>query len=46
MKRKEIKPRHFFLDNHPEYIEKVIKSIVKTKYRDMTKKKNRKKKHT
>jgi hypothetical protein len=29
------------LNNHQEYIEKVIKPIAKTKYKDMTKKKNR-----
>jgi hypothetical protein len=29
----------FYLDNHREYIEKVIKLIAKAKYRDMTKKK-------
>jgi hypothetical protein len=30
----------FFLDNHPEYIEMVIKSIAKAKYRNIKKKKN------
>jgi hypothetical protein len=30
----------FFLDNHPEYFEKVIKSIAKAKYRNIKKKKN------
>jgi hypothetical protein len=29
----------FFLDNHPEYIEMVIKSIAKAKYRNIKKKK-------
>jgi hypothetical protein len=28
----------FFLDNHPEYFEKVIKSIAKAKYRNIKKK--------
>jgi hypothetical protein len=28
----------FFLDNHPEYFEKVIKSIAKGKYRNIKKK--------
>jgi hypothetical protein len=28
----------FFFDNHPEYIEKVIKLIVKAKYRNIKKK--------
>jgi hypothetical protein len=31
----------FFLDNHPEYIEMVIKSIAKAKYRKNKKKKKK-----
>jgi hypothetical protein len=33
----------FFLNNHREYIEKAIKSIVKVKYKNMTKEKRKKK---
>jgi hypothetical protein len=33
----------FFLDNHREYIEKIIKSIAKVKYKDTKKRKKKKK---
>jgi hypothetical protein len=33
----------FFLDNHREYIEKIIKSIAKVKYKDTKKRKKKRK---
>jgi predicted PurR-regulated permease PerM len=35
----------FFLYNHREYIEKVVKPIAKAKYKDMTKKIKKEKKN-